>query len=85
MDVEAMNEALRAVKALRSSVGNFFITLSQGVRSDHGEENKETKFILELQDLITEVNSYMRCVLKFIYNLIRVTESFTISDDFQES
>lgn len=80
-----MNEALRAVKALRSSVGNFFITLSQGVRSDHGEENKETKFILELQDLITEVNSYMRCVLKFIYNLIRVTESFTISDDFQES
>jgi mediator of RNA polymerase II transcription subunit 27 len=68
MDVEAMNEALRAVKALRSSVGNFFITLSQGVRSDHGEENKETKFILELQDLITEVNSYMRCVC----NLLKV-------------
>ncbi|XP_059473544.1 mediator of RNA polymerase II transcription subunit 27 [Neocloeon triangulifer] len=62
LQLDALNEALKAVKTLRSSVGNFFVTLSQGVRSDHGEDNKETKFILELQDLISEVNSHMRRV-----------------------
>jgi mediator of RNA polymerase II transcription subunit 27 len=62
MDVENLNAALKAVKALRSSVGHVFETLSHGVRADHGEENKETKFILELQDLFGNVNVHVRLV-----------------------
>ncbi|CAB3373327.1 Hypothetical predicted protein [Cloeon dipterum] len=62
VELDALNEALKAVSSLRSCVGNFFLSLSQGVRSEHGEDHRETKYILELQDLVAEISSNMRKV-----------------------
>lgn len=59
-DVEPLNLALSAVKILRSNVGLVFESVSNGLRADHGEEGKENKFILELQDLLTTVNNNLR-------------------------
>ena len=62
-DIEQLNAALTAVKALRSNVGLVFESVHNGLRADHGEEGKENKFIIEIQDLLTTVYSNLRYVL----------------------
>lgn len=59
MDV-ALYTALNAVKVLRSSVGQVFDTLGNGLRADHGEDGKDTKFLFELQELLSTVNINLR-------------------------
>ncbi|XP_008550657.1 mediator of RNA polymerase II transcription subunit 27 [Microplitis demolitor] len=60
--MEQLQTALIALKVLRSSVGQVFDCLGNGLRSDHGEENKETKYLQELQELLTAVNVNLRDV-----------------------
>jgi mediator of RNA polymerase II transcription subunit 27 len=56
----ALCTALNSVKVLRSSVGQVFDTLGNGLRADHGEEGKDTKFLYELQELLSTVNINLR-------------------------
>lgn len=65
-DIEQLNIALHSLQILRSNVGQVFETVSNGLRADHGEEGKENKFVLELQDLLTNVNNNLRCVACFV-------------------
>lgn len=59
-EMESLFTALNAVKMLRSSVGHVFDTLGNGLRADHGEEGRDTKFLLELQELLSTVNINFR-------------------------
>lgn len=59
-DIEQLHIALSSIKVLRSNVGLAFESVSNGLRADHGEEGKENKFILELQELLTTVNNNLR-------------------------
>lgn len=59
-DIEQLNSALNSIKTLRSNVRRVFESVSNGLRADHGEDGKENKFILELQDLLTTVNNNLR-------------------------
>lgn len=58
--MEQLQTTLSALKVLRSSVNQVFYSLSNGVRTDHGEENKENKYLLELQELLTSVGTNLR-------------------------
>lgn len=58
--MEPLYTALSAVKVLRSSVGQVFTCLGNGLRADHGEEGRETKFLLELQELLNAVTNHLR-------------------------
>lgn len=58
--MDQLNSALTSVKVLRSSVGQVFESLGNGIRSEHGEEARETKFLLELQELLNAVNVNLR-------------------------
>lgn len=60
MNLEPINNALSHLRMLRSSVGQVFETLGNGVRAEHGEEGKEQKFLQELQELLNGVNSNLR-------------------------
>lgn len=51
--------ALSAIKELRSSVGQVFETLGNGIRSEHGEEG-DNRFLLELQELLNTTNGNLR-------------------------
>ncbi|KAF4523960.1 hypothetical protein B566_EDAN012433 [Ephemera danica] len=80
IDVEGLNSALKAVKALRSSVGHVFETLSHGVRADHGEDNKETQFIRELQQLFGDVGIHLRDVEHSVGSLNPPPGSFNLGN-----
>ncbi|XP_046666599.1 mediator of RNA polymerase II transcription subunit 27 isoform X2 [Homalodisca vitripennis] len=67
--MENLYTALSAVKTLRSSVGQVFSSLASGLRADHGEEGKENKFLVELQDLLTSVNNHLRDVEQAVGSL----------------
>lgn len=41
VSMEAVRQALGAVRAVRSSVGDVFRTLAEGVRSSHESEERE--------------------------------------------
>ncbi|KAK3918727.1 Mediator of RNA polymerase II transcription subunit 27 [Frankliniella fusca] len=69
MSVEPLQTALSCIRTLRSNVGVAFEALGNGIRADHGEEGKETKFLFELQDLLTVVNNNLRDVEQSINNL----------------
>lgn len=58
--MEQLQAALIAIKVLRSNVGQVFDCLANGVRTEHGEENKESKYLFELQELLTIVNHNLR-------------------------
>lgn len=58
--MEPLQTALTSIKVLRSSVGQVFESLANGLRADHGEENKESKYLGELQELLTSVNVNLR-------------------------
>lgn len=59
-DIEQLNIALISIKTLRSNVGRVFESVSNGLRADHGEDGKENKFVLELQEQLTVVNNNLR-------------------------
>lgn len=59
-DIEQLHIALSSIKTLRSNVGRVFESVSNGLRADHGEDGKENKFVLELQELLTVVNNNLR-------------------------
>lgn len=56
----ALYTALNSLKVLRSSVGQVFETLGNGLRADHGEDGRDTKFLFELQELLSTVNINLR-------------------------
>lgn len=63
--MEQLETALHAVKTLRTTVGQVFETLGNGVRAEHGEDG-EQKFLQELQDLLNATNTQLRLVRAFI-------------------
>lgn len=65
----ALYTALNAVKVLRSSVGQVFDTLGNGLRADHGEDGKDAKFLCELQELLSTVNINLRDVEQAVNSL----------------
>ncbi|KAL1472534.1 hypothetical protein MTO96_022938 [Rhipicephalus appendiculatus] len=60
INLDAVNSGLRAVKALRCTVGEVFRTLTDGVPCSQGDEKKEKNFILELQGTLGAVISRIR-------------------------
>lgn len=58
--MDQLNSALVSIKVLRSRVGQVFETLGSGIRAEHGEEGRETKFLMELQELLNAVNNNLR-------------------------
>ncbi|XP_011635162.1 mediator of RNA polymerase II transcription subunit 27 [Pogonomyrmex barbatus] len=69
MKMEQLETALTAIKVLRSNVGQVFDSLGNGLRAEHGEENKESKYLFELQELLTTVNLNLRDVEQAINSL----------------
>ncbi|XP_029168146.1 mediator of RNA polymerase II transcription subunit 27 [Nylanderia fulva] len=67
--MEQLQAALTAIKVLRSNVGQVFDSLGNGLRAEHGDENKESKYLLELQELLTTVNLNLRDVEQIISSL----------------
>ncbi|OXU23842.1 hypothetical protein TSAR_011449 [Trichomalopsis sarcophagae] len=67
--MEQLQTALSTLKVLRSSVGQVFYSLANGIRADHGEENKENKYLLELQELLTTVGTNLRDVEQAVNSL----------------
>lgn len=61
--MDQLNSALVSIKVLRSRVGQVFETLGSGIRAEHGEEGRETKFLMELQELLNNVNNNLRYLL----------------------
>lgn len=58
--MEKLVSALTAVKLLRASVGNVFENLGNGIRAEHGEEHRDSKFLFELQEILHTVNLNLR-------------------------
>lgn len=54
--MEHLNKALKAVKLLRSSVGDVFETLSKGLRTENGRDAEDV-FLLDLQEILSAVNA----------------------------
>ncbi|XP_071446097.1 mediator of RNA polymerase II transcription subunit 27 [Hetaerina americana] len=78
--LDALHTALNAIHVLRSSVGHVFETLGNGVRADHGEEGKETKYLLEIHDLLTKVNSNLRDVEQAVSSLTPPPGPFSLGN-----
>ncbi|XP_043679306.1 mediator of RNA polymerase II transcription subunit 27 isoform X1 [Vespula pensylvanica] len=57
------------VNYYKASVGQVFDSLANGLRADHGEENKDAKYLLELQELLTTVNVNLRDVEQAVNSL----------------
>lgn len=72
--------ALNSIKVLRSNVGQVFEALGNGLRADHGEEGKETKFLLELQDWLNTVNANLREVENAVGALTPPTNFFSLGN-----
>ncbi|KAK0167167.1 hypothetical protein PV327_004600 [Microctonus hyperodae] len=67
--MEQLQTALTSIKVLRSSVGQVFESLANGLRADHGEDGKESKYLFELQELLTAVNINLRDVEQAVGSL----------------
>merc|ERR1712137_161185 len=52
--------ALKALKTLRSNVGVVFQSLSDGIGAQYGHENKESKFVTELQHQLVAVQTSVK-------------------------
>ncbi|KAF7282759.1 mediator complex subunit 27 [Rhynchophorus ferrugineus] len=79
-DIEQLNSALNSVKILRSNVRRVFESVSNGLRADHGEEIKENRYILELQELLTTVNNNLRDVENSVANLTPPPGAFNLGN-----
>ncbi|XP_049780513.1 mediator of RNA polymerase II transcription subunit 27 [Schistocerca gregaria] len=78
--IEPLYTALNSVKVLRSSVGHVFDTLGNGLRGDHGEEGKDNKFLLELQELLSTVNVNFREVEQAVNSLTPPPGPFSLGN-----
>jgi mediator of RNA polymerase II transcription subunit 27 len=59
--MDQINQALTAIRVLRSSVTTVFDTLGNGViKSESGELEKDNKFLTELTELLNSVNNNLR-------------------------
>lgn len=58
--MENLYAALTSVKVLRCSVGQIFNSLANGIRADHGEEGRDTKFLSEIEELLNAVTHHLR-------------------------
>lgn len=58
--VENIGVALNAIKRLRTSVGQVFSTLGNGVENETSVEDRETKLLLELQEQLNVVNGNLK-------------------------
>lgn len=67
--IEPLYTALNSIKVLRSSVGHVFDTLGNGLRAEHGEEGKDARFIMELQELLSSVTLNFRDVEQAVSSL----------------
>jgi mediator of RNA polymerase II transcription subunit 27 len=74
--MEQLQISLSALKVLRSSVGQVFYSLANGIRADHGEENKENKYLLELQELLTTVGTNLRYLSTIILSIGYINFTF---------
>lgn len=79
-DLEGLNAALNSLKLLRSNVKRVFESVSNGLRADHGEDGKENKYILELQELLTTVNNNLRDVESAVAGLTSPPGAFTLGN-----
>ncbi|KAF7996391.1 hypothetical protein HCN44_002023 [Aphidius gifuensis] len=77
--MEQLQNSLIAIKVLRSSVGQVFDSLGNGLRADHGEENREEKYIAELQELFTTISSNIRDVEQAVSQLNPPPGPFNLS------
>lgn len=62
-NIEKMDQlvaALAAVKELRSSVGQVFETLGNGVQTDGSPEEGDNKFLQEMHELLNTTNNNLR-------------------------
>ncbi|XP_011297614.1 mediator of RNA polymerase II transcription subunit 27 [Fopius arisanus] len=59
---QQLSNALTAVRVLRSSVRQVFDSVANGLRSDHGDENKDSKYLSELQELLFTAHANLRDV-----------------------
>lgn len=78
--MEPLYTALSAVKVLRSSVGQVFTCLGNGLRADHGEEGRETKFLVELQELLNAVTNHLRDVEQAVGSLSQPPGPFNLGN-----
>lgn len=51
--------ALSSIKELRSSVGQVFEALGNGIRTETGDDS-DNRFLLELQELLNTTNGNLR-------------------------
>jgi hypothetical protein len=58
--MDQINQALTAIRILRSSVSVVFDSLGNGVVREAGELEKENKFLTELTELLNSVNHNLR-------------------------
>lgn len=79
-DIEQLVSCLNSIKALRSSVRRVFESVSNGLRADHGDEGKESKFVFELQELLTGVNNNLRDVENTVSNLQAPPGAFNLGN-----
>lgn len=80
MNLEPINNALSQLQVLRSSVGQVFETLGNGVRAEYGEEDKEQKFLQELSELLNTVNSNLREFETSVNDLTPPQATFCLSN-----
>lgn len=52
--------SLATIRLLRSSVRQVFETLGNGIRSEHGDDGRENRFLLELQEQLNTIATNLR-------------------------
>ncbi|CAD7093483.1 unnamed protein product [Hermetia illucens] len=67
--MDSLNNALSAIKNLRSSVGHVFEVLANGVQAHHGDDGRDSKFLVQFQELFNNVNLNLREVESVINGL----------------
>ncbi|CAH1967903.1 unnamed protein product [Acanthoscelides obtectus] len=79
-DLAQLNVALNSVKVLRSNVRSVFESVGNGLRADHGDDGKENKYIIELQELLTTVNNNLRDVENAVASLTPPPGAFSLGN-----
>lgn len=78
--MDQLNSALIAIKQLRSSIGQVFEALANGVRSEQGEDGKDGKFLIEFQELVSTCNLNLRDVESLINGLTPPPAPFNLGN-----
>ncbi|CAH1390730.1 unnamed protein product [Nezara viridula] len=78
--MENLYAALTSVKVLRCSVGQIFNSLANGIRADHGEEGRDTKFLSEIEELLNAVTHHLRDVEQAVNNLSQPPGPLTLGN-----